>query len=171
MPKNLNLTAQDVYSEEFHVDLKGYAPAEVDEFLDQVIEDYQEYDEKIEELSQAITRYEQKINELQAKIVELNTDNRKLRDQMKSGMVAANNSDQVDILKRISRLEQAVFHNNRYNGGYRGSKNKRKNNNAAQHQAQAHEHEKVEPQMVAPQTVEPEQPKVAQPKEVQQEEN
>ena len=89
-----------------------------------------------------------------------------MSDQMKSGMVAANNSDQVDILKRISRLEQAVFHNNRYNGGYRGSKNKRKNNNAAQHQAQAHEHEKVEPQ-----TVEPEQPKVAQPKEVQQEEN
>ena len=60
----MNLTAQDVYSKEFHVDLKGYAPAEVDEFLDQVIEDYQEYDEKIEELSQAVTRYEQKINEL-----------------------------------------------------------------------------------------------------------
>ena len=64
MAKNMNLTAQDVYSKEFHVDLKGYAPAEVDEFLDQVIEDYQEYDEKIEELSQAVTRYEQKINEL-----------------------------------------------------------------------------------------------------------
>lgn len=46
MANNLNLTAQDVYSKEFHVDLKGYAPAEVDEFLDQVIEDYQEYDEK-----------------------------------------------------------------------------------------------------------------------------
>ena len=55
MAKNMNLTAQDVYSKEFHVDLKGYAPAEVDEFLDQVIADQQEYDEKVEELSQAIT--------------------------------------------------------------------------------------------------------------------
>lgn len=123
----MNLTAQDVYSKEFHVDLKGYAPAEVDEFLDQVIEDYQEYDEKIEELSQAVTRYEQKINELQAKIVELNADNRKLQETMRNGMVNAGNSDQVDILKRISRLEQAVFHNNQNKGQQnRGPKNKRK---------------------------------------------
>ena len=127
----MNLTAQDVYSKEFHVDLKGYAPAEVDEFLDQVIEDYQEYDEKIEELSQAVTRYEQKINELQAKIVELNADNRKLQETMRNGMVNAGNSDQVDILKRISRLEQAVFHNNLNKGQQnRGPKNKRKYNNA-----------------------------------------
>lgn len=131
MAKNMNLTAQDVYSKEFHVDLKGYAPAEVDEFLDQVIEDYQEYDEKIEELSQAVTRYEQKINELQAKIVELNADNRKLQETMRNGMVNAGNSDQVDILKRISRLEQAVFHNNQNKGQQnRGPKNKRKYNNA-----------------------------------------
>lgn len=127
----MNLTAQDVYSKEFHVDLKGYAPAEVDEFLDQVIEDYQEYDEKIEELSQAVTRYEQKINELQAKIVELNADNRKLQETMRNGMVNAGNSDQVDILKRISRLEQAVFHNNQNKGQQkRGPKNKRTYNNA-----------------------------------------
>ena len=127
----MNLTAQDVYSKEFHVDLKVYAPAEVDEFLDQVIEDYQEYDEKIEELSQAVTRYEQKINELQAKIVELNADNRKLQETMRNGMVNAGNSDQVDILKRISRLEQAVFHNNQNKGQQnRGPKNKRKYNNA-----------------------------------------
>lgn len=127
----MNLTAQDVYSKEFHVDLKGYAPAEVDEFLDQVIEDYQEYDEKIEELSQAVTRYEQKINELQAKIVELNADNRKLQETMRNGMVNAGNSDQVDILKRISRLEQAVFHNNQNKGQQnRGPKNKRKYYNA-----------------------------------------
>ena len=34
----MNLTAQEIYEKEFHVDLKGYAPAEVDEFLDMVIE-------------------------------------------------------------------------------------------------------------------------------------
>ena len=127
----MNLTAQDVYSKEFHVDLKGYAPAEVDEFLDQVIEDYQEYDEKIEELSQAVTRYEQKSMNCKPKFVELNADNRKLQETMRNGMVNAGNSDQVDILKRISRLEQAVFHNNQNKGQQnRGPKNKRKYNNA-----------------------------------------
>lgn len=46
-------------------------------------------------------------------------------------MVNAGNSDQVDILKRISRLEQAVFHNNQNKGQQnRGPKNKRKYNNA-----------------------------------------
>ena len=48
MAKDMNLTAQEIYEKEFHVDLKGYAPAEVDEFLDMVIEDYQKYDEKNE---------------------------------------------------------------------------------------------------------------------------
>ena len=41
MATDMNLTAQEIYEKEFHVDLKGYAPAEVDEFLDMVIEDYQ----------------------------------------------------------------------------------------------------------------------------------
>lgn len=55
MAKDMNLTAQEIYEKEFHVDLKGYAPAEVDEFLDMVIEDYQKYDEKVEELGAAVT--------------------------------------------------------------------------------------------------------------------
>ena len=71
MAKDTNLTAQEIYEKEFHVDLKGYAPAEVDEFLDQVIEDYQNYDEKLEEMGAAITRYEEKIKELQQQIISL----------------------------------------------------------------------------------------------------
>lgn len=109
MAKDMNLTAQDIYEKEFHVDLKGYAAAEVDELLDQVIEDYQVYDEKIEELGQAITRYEDKIKELQQQIFALNADKQKLNEKLKSGFVEASNSDQVDILKRLARLEEAVF--------------------------------------------------------------
>lgn len=108
MANEMNLTAQDVYSKEFHVDLKGYAPAEVDEFLDQIIEDYQLYDEKIEELGQAVTRYEAKIKELQQEIYTLKADNDKLTEKISTGMVNTN-TDQVDILKRIARLEKAVF--------------------------------------------------------------
>ncbi len=108
MANNMNLTAQDVYEKEFHVDLKGYAPAEVDEFLDQVIEDYQVYDDKIDELGQAIARYEAKIKELQQANFKLNNENKQLKEKMQNGLVDAN-SDQLDILKRIARLEAAVF--------------------------------------------------------------
>lgn len=108
MAKDMNLSAQDIYEKEFHVDVKGYASAEVDDFLDLVIEDYQIYNEKLDELGQALTRYEDKIKELQQQVFALQTENENLNEQIKSDFVSAN-SDQVDLLKRIARLEEAVF--------------------------------------------------------------
>ena len=104
----MNLSAQVIYEKEFHVDVKGYAPIEVDEFLDQIIEDYQTYDEKVEELSQAVIRYEEKIKELQQQIYDLENENQNLNEKLSSS-AASGNSDMVDILKRIAKLEQAVF--------------------------------------------------------------
>ena len=109
MAKELNLTAQEIFEKEFHVDIKGYAPAEVDEFLDQIIEDYQVYDEKMEELGQALSRYEEKIKELQQEIYTLQTEKINLEEKVNADYVNAN-SDSIDILKRIARLEKAVFH-------------------------------------------------------------
>lgn len=110
MAKEMNLSAQDIYSKEFHVDVKGYAPEEVDEFLDLVIEDFQTYDEKIEELGSALSKYEEKIKELQQQIRTLQSENQNLSEQVNSDFVNAN-TDTVDLLKRIARLEKAVFEN------------------------------------------------------------
>lgn len=104
----MNLTAQEIYEKEFHVDLKGYALAEVDEFLDMVIEDYQKYDEKVEELGAAVTRYEEKIKELQQQLFALQSENENLNEKVNSDFVNGS-SNTVDILKRIARLEKAVF--------------------------------------------------------------
>lgn len=108
MAKDMNLTAQEIYEKEFHVDLKGYTPAEVDEFLDMVIEDYQKYDEKVEELGAAVTRYEEKIKELQQQLFALQSENENLNEKVNSDFVNGS-SNTVDILKRIARLEKAVF--------------------------------------------------------------
>ena len=108
MAKDMNLTAQEIYEKEFHVDLKGYAPDEVDEFLDMVIEDYQKYDEKVEELGAAVTRYEEKIKELQQQLFALQSENENLNEKVNSDFVNGS-SNTVDILKRIARLEKAVF--------------------------------------------------------------
>ena len=110
MAKDFNLSAQLIYEKEFQVDMKGYSTAQVDEFLDLIIEDYQMYDEKIEELGQAVTRYEAKINELREKASALQNQNKSLTEHANSKAVAGN-SDQIDILKRIARLEEAVFNN------------------------------------------------------------
>ena len=108
MATDMNLTAQEIYEKESHVDLKGYAPAEVDEFLDMVIEDYQKYDEKVEELGAAVTRYEEKIKELQQQLFALQSENENLNEKVNSDFVNGS-SNTVDILKRIARLEKAVF--------------------------------------------------------------
>ena len=71
MEKRFNLTVQEVLDKQFNVDFKGYSSVEVDEFLDLVIADYQEYDEMISTLGDKLQEYEKQINTLKAKIIEL----------------------------------------------------------------------------------------------------
>ena len=47
MDKRFKLTVEDVLNKQFNIDFKGYSSIEVDEFLDLVISDYQEYDQMI----------------------------------------------------------------------------------------------------------------------------
>ena len=77
-------------------------------FLDMVIEDYQKYDEKVEELGAVVTRYEEKIKELQQQLFALQSENENLNEKVNSDFVNGS-SNTVDILKRIARLEKAVF--------------------------------------------------------------
>ena len=58
MENKLNLDPQTILDKEFHVDFKGYSPAEVDEFLDSVIQDYQVYERVIGELGEKLRTQE-----------------------------------------------------------------------------------------------------------------
>lgn len=105
MDNNLNLTVQDILNKEFHVDFKGYAPAEVDGYLDQILEDYQSYDAKIKKLSEEAVIAERTIASLKAKIIELEGKQKAIEESNPT------NVSQMDILKRLSRLEQVVYNN------------------------------------------------------------
>ncbi len=101
MEKRFKLSVEDVLEKQFNIDFKGYSSGEVDEFLDLVIADYQQYNKMIEELGDHLQEYERQINTLKAKIVEL---------EGKQGLSNHENSgNNVDILKRLSRLENEVF--------------------------------------------------------------
>lgn len=103
MEKRFKLTVEDVLEKQFNIDFKGYSSGEVDEFLDLIIADYQQYNKIIEELGDHLQEYEKQINSLKAKIVEL---------EGKQGAVSVEGnvaSSNVDILKRLSRLENEVF--------------------------------------------------------------
>ena len=71
MTAQYQLNAKAILDKQFNVDLKGYAPREVDEFLDKVIADYQTNDETIRELGESLRNYENQVEQLKAKIAEL----------------------------------------------------------------------------------------------------
>ena len=103
--EKLFLTPQEIYNKEFKVDAEGYRPKEVDQFLDMVIRDY--------------TEFTNIIKKLQIENRELTNDNNKLKtecrrlraiiDTAQDGTSTKPNFNNVDLLKRISNLEKAVY--------------------------------------------------------------
>ena len=105
MENKLNLDPQTILDKEFHVDFKGYSPAEVDDFLDLVIQDYQNYESRIAALQENLDSQQKSNASLKAKIIELESRQKVMEDANSSSV------SQVDILKRLSRLEQEVYKN------------------------------------------------------------
>ena len=101
--EKLNLTPEEILNKEFNVDFKGYAPAEVNAFLDSVLEDYQIMEENVQQLLDALKTLQNQVKELTAKNVEL--EGRKMAFDLSN----TTSYSSVDILKRISRLEEQLY--------------------------------------------------------------
>ena len=87
------LTSKDVLEKEFKKSVKGYNIDQVDQFLDQIMEDYD--------------KFEQVINELKLENERLKDE---LSDSTKRASTQPNTSNMnYDILKRLANLEKAVF--------------------------------------------------------------
>ncbi|MER2225585.1 MAG: cell division regulator GpsB [Carnobacterium sp.] len=97
---NRSLTTKDILQKEFKTNMRGYSPTEVDEYLDEVIRDYESYNKEITQLKAENDRLLSKIDELtkQASIG-------------KPSYSSQPNSTvtNFDILKRLSNLERHVF--------------------------------------------------------------
>ncbi|MFV0381798.1 MAG: DivIVA domain-containing protein [Breznakia sp.] len=97
-----NLDIEKILQKQFHIDLKGYAMSDVDTFLDLIIQDYETFTQNINELGVHLQNYENENRRLKNKIQELNNALR-LQDSIEPVV------EQVDILKRITNLENTVF--------------------------------------------------------------
>lgn len=98
------LSPQDILEKEFKIDARGYRPQEVDKYLDNVIKDYVEFSSIIKKLYSEIQNLTIENEKLKAEI-------RKLRTNLD---IAGSNRGvtNVDIIKRLSELEKAVYGNN-----------------------------------------------------------
>lgn len=106
--EKVNLSAQDILDKQFNVDFKGYSAADVDAFLDLVLEDYQIYDENIEELKNKITELNAQLSELKDKCRNAESKQRVI------DLTNTTSYSSVDLLKRVSRLEEEVYKNNKF---------------------------------------------------------
>lgn len=99
-------TPQDLYEKEFKIDARGYRPQEVDKLLDIVIRDYSEYEN-------IIKAQEKKLQEIMEINQKLKQEIIRMEEQLQIANSNVNTNDNritnVDLLKRISQLEKAVF--------------------------------------------------------------
>ena len=98
----MNLTAIEIYEKEFKISKdKGYDIEDINNYLDLIIEDYMQ----IEKMQIKLKELEIENQNLKIKISALKSSNR----EIDHAVPTVNN---IDILKRLSRLEQAVFGKN-----------------------------------------------------------
>ena len=95
---------QDILKKEFKIDTRGFRLKEVDQFLDIIIDDYEQFLNMIDTL-------EKEKADLLAEIMSLKQE---LRNSKLSMEVVKNNSDNsevtnIDIMRRLSQLEKMVY--------------------------------------------------------------
>lgn len=95
-----NLTAKDILQKEFTKSLRGYDVAEVDEYLDSIIRDYDSYQKDVAYLKNENERLISKVDELSKQLALA-----KKNAPANPGSGVTN----FDILKRLSNLEKHVF--------------------------------------------------------------
>ena len=99
----VTLTPQDILEKEFKIDTRGYRLKEVDQFLDIVIGDYEQFlallkdsEREKEELLEEIMNLKQEIRNLKMSIeIARSGDSKEVTN--------------VDVMKRLSQLEKIVY--------------------------------------------------------------
>ena len=100
----ISLMPQDILKKEFKIDTRGYRLKEVDQFLDIIIGDYEQF-------FNIINGLEKEKADLLAEIMSLKQE---LRNSKLSMEVSRTNTDvpemtNVDIIRRVSQLEKMVY--------------------------------------------------------------
>ncbi len=95
---------QDILEKNFKIDTRGYRLKEVDQFLDDIIGDYEQFLEIINNL-------EKEKADLLTEIMNLKQElrNSKLNMEVVSNTRIKGENTNIDILRRLSQLEKMVY--------------------------------------------------------------
>ena len=93
-------TAKDIFEQEFGREVRGYSKVEVDEFLDDVIKDYETYAALVKSLRQEIADLKEELSR--------KSDSAPVQAEPLEAVTTSSMTN-FDILKRLNRLEKEVF--------------------------------------------------------------
>ena len=100
--ENVILSPQDILDKEFKIDARGYRPQEVDKFLDIIIRDYTEMIFANKKLAKENAMLEDEVRKLKNEI-------RRIKSNLEAAENSSGNTNNVDLLRRLSQLEKVVF--------------------------------------------------------------
>lgn len=109
METKIQLNPNKILNKQFQVDFKGYSAAEVDYFLDIVINDYETFKNLLNLAYERIETLNAKNVQLKEQIKSLEQEIAMNRNQL--SLAEGQTVNNVDLLKRISALEKEVFKN------------------------------------------------------------
>ena len=118
----ISLMPQDILEKDFKIDTRGYRLKEVDQFLDIIIGDYEQFLEIINSL-------EKEKADLLAEIMNLKQElrNSKLSVEVASSSSTRGEVTNVDVMRRLSNLEKMVY-GSRQNNELKNDNNNNENN-------------------------------------------
>ncbi len=102
MQGKISLTPQDILEKEFKIDTRGYRLKEVDQFLDEIIGDYEQFYAMIQNL-------EKEKEELLKEIMNLKQELHNVKMSIDIAKTGEKEFTNMDLLRRVSNLEKIVF--------------------------------------------------------------
>ena len=106
--EQFNLSSKDILEKEFKIDTRGYRLKEVDQYLDLIISDYEQFFKILKDK-------DKEKEELLDEIMALKQENRNLKTSLEIAKTSEDEdsgnkgSSNVDIMKRLSQLEKIVY--------------------------------------------------------------
>ncbi|MCS4488607.1 cell division regulator GpsB [Streptococcus sciuri] len=106
---NVKYVPKDIFEKDFKVTMRGYDRREVDEFLDVVIKDYEAFMAEIERLKAENSSLKKTKSEQAKETVSSYRKTNSFYGAQPKVIKSSQTATNLDILKRISRLEKEVF--------------------------------------------------------------
>ena len=98
----ISLTPQDILEKDFKIDTRGYRLKEVDQFLDEIIGDYEQFYNIIKSL-------EKEKEGLMREIMNLKQELRNVKMSIDIAKTDEKEITNLDIIRRVSNLEKIVY--------------------------------------------------------------